>query len=144
MVFEQIWGAAESLAQDWNKRLAGRWRNYATGGDFFTPPHSTERGLKRNLSRNWGKAKFQKGSMARKCKVQLPLRQLPHWVMGTRSPRGGGGAGVVRAVKLPPSNIPSSPPLTTPTFSKTNPTPNAAAFALGEDSTPPWRTSQPK
>ena len=126
MVFEQIWGAAESLAWDWNKRLAGRWRNYATGGDFFTPPHSTERELERHLSRNWKEDKILKRKLSRKWRVQLPLSHLPHWVMETQGPRGGGGAGVVRAVKLPPSSLLPHPlfsPLTTPPFPRPTPLP---------------------
>ena len=47
---------------------------------------------------------------------------------------------------LPHPPSPTSPllPPHHPTFSKTNPTPTAAAFALGKDSTPPSRPSQPK
>ena len=43
---------------------------------------------------------------------------------------------------LPPTS-PLLPPHH-PTFSKTNLTPNAAAFALGKDATPPLRPAQPK
>ena len=47
------------------------------------------------------------------------------------------------ATLFPPPTSPLLPPHH-PTFSKTNPTPTAAAFALGKYSTPPLRPAQPK
>ena len=93
-------GAPAEFSQDWNKRLAGRWRNYATKGETLRTT-TLQRGC-------WTITELHKEIFSRS-----PTTLLPHWVMETPGPMGG-GAGVVRAVKLLPSLVP--PSFSTPTL----------------------------
>ena len=127
MVFEQIWGAAESLAQDWNKRLAGRWRNYATGGDFFTPPHSTEGELLREtFVQKFGGGQVPKRNYGQKIEGPATTQPSPPLSDGDSGPQGRRWCRCSQSCEIatlfPPPTFPLLP-LSTPPFPRLTPLP---------------------